>query len=303
MITKEQLLAPPVDITRLQLLEDDVTERVHKVIGELIKSRKLNIDEVAFCITYDSIAAEAQILEGGHYRIRIGRGFSNAVLHFAHWSAPRLLDRLNITKNLVELEDFLYEQWMWFTFHHEFSHIVCGHMDFLESHGMVRYAEIYGINENPDSLKVEGVSKKDAWWVVESEADSMATAFSLASLPMTKHCSLIKSQTTFETVTMYGMLVSLYFILFDCLKSSNDIRHPAPAFRKAICQPSLDKLCQQMKINGRVATEQMILADFNLLSEVLNLQIDVSPYFSAASWMYNMDALLKKMNMHRFRRQ
>ncbi|AOJ64632.1 hypothetical protein WJ32_18840 (plasmid) [Burkholderia ubonensis] len=168
---------------------------------------------------------------------------------------------------------------------------------------MVRYAEVYGDDENPDSLKVEGVDKKDAWWVIESEADSQATAFSLGSFPMTKHCGLLKRQTPFETITMHGMLVSLYFVLFDRLKSSSDMRHPAPAFRKAVCQPSLDKLCKQMRLDGQVATEKMIYADFDTLSEVLQLKIDVEPYFSAISWMFKMDALLEAMNIRRFRKQ
>ncbi|WP_368639726.1 hypothetical protein ABRZ04_12960 [Castellaniella ginsengisoli] len=303
MITKEQLSEPPVDLTRLQQLENDFSVCARSIIDTLLKSGRLKISEIDFDFTYNSLAAEAQILEIGKYRIRIGRVFSNAILHFAHWSAPRLMDRLDITKDLTELEDFLYEQWIWLTFHHELSHITCGHLDFLKTHGMVRYAEVYGDDENPDSLKVKGVDKKDAWWIVESEADSQATALSLASFPMTKHCGLLRQQTPFETITMHGMLVSLYFVLFDRLKSSNDIRHPSPAFRKAICQPSLDKLCKQMGLDGQVATEKMIYADFDILSEVLQLQIDMEPYFSAMSWMLEMDALLETMNMRRFRKE
>jgi hypothetical protein len=91
--------------------------------------------------------------------------------------------------------------------------------------------------------------------------------------------------------------------MFDHLKSKNDVRHPAPAFRKAICQPSLDKLCQQLKLDRQLATDKMIFADFELLSEVLQLQIDVAPYFAALNWMFRLDELLKKMDMRRFRKQ
>ena len=224
-------------------------------------------------------------------------------MHFATWSAPRLRDQLNLTKDLAELEGFLYEYWMWFTFHHELHHAACGHLDFLQSHGLIRYAEIYGDGESPDPLVVPGVVKQDAWWVIEAEADAHAAASSLASLSLLKHSALLQKQTPLQTISMHGMLVSMYFVLFDRLKSSNDTRHPAPAFRKAICQPSLDKLCKQMGFDVQVVTEKMIMADFALISEVLKLPIDVQPYFAAINWMFKMDSLLIKMDMRRFRKQ
>ncbi|PRC93886.1 hypothetical protein [Solimicrobium silvestre] len=94
MITKEELLTAPVDIANLQALEDDLTARARNLIDLLLKSGKLNIASLEFDCTFDDIAAEAQILKSGHYRIKIGRRFSSAILRFAHWSAPRLADLL-----------------------------------------------------------------------------------------------------------------------------------------------------------------------------------------------------------------
>ncbi|PRC93887.1 hypothetical protein [Solimicrobium silvestre] len=168
---------------------------------------------------------------------------------------------------------------------------------------MVKYAEIYGDDEVPDSLKVPGVNKQDAWWAIESEADSHAAAASLASLSLTKYRYMIAKQATSEMFSMHGMLLSFYFVLFDLLKSGNDIRHPTPVFRKAICQPSLDRLCEKMQLNPRAATEHMIMADFNVLSEVLKLKIDVMPYFDAINWMLGLDELLERMGMRVFRKQ
>jgi hypothetical protein len=303
MITKEELLSPPSDIVRLENLEHDLTGRAEMLITSLLKSPKLKISQIHFEYTLANIAADAQILETGRYRIRVGRLLSNALLHFATWSAPRLRDKLNLTQNLTELEEFLYEYWMWVTFHHELNHTTSGHLDFLQSHGLIRYAEIYGSGESPDPLVVAGVTQQDAWWAIESEADAYATATSLGSLPLLKHSGLLQKQTTLQTISMHGMLVSMYFLLFDRLKSSNDTRHPAPAFRKAVCQPSLDKLCKQMHLDVRLVTEEMIMADFALISDVLKLQIDVQPYFAAGHWMFKMDSLLEKMGMRQFRKQ
>lgn len=302
VITKEKLLEPPHDVDRLDRLEGDIAERARKFIKNIVDSRKFNINDVQLAFEYRNVSAEARILSDGNYRIRIGRPFSSAMLKFSVWSAPLLWEHLNITSRLAELEEFLYEWWMWLTLHHELSHVLCGHMDFLLSHGMVRYAEINGGDENNDSLNVDGVGKRDAWWVIESEADSQASAFALASVPLMKHRDLLKDQTTFETIAMHGTLVGLYFVLFDKLSSANDLRHPAPSFRKVICQSSLEKLCKKMQINNNLAIEAMISADFGLYRDILNIPIDLDPASEAFNWMLKMDDLLRAMNMKQFRK-
>jgi hypothetical protein len=303
MITKKELLKPPEDIGRLQRLEDNLTERARSLIDSLLKQGKLKISSIDFECVYGDVAAEARILEKGRYRIQIGRYFSNAVLNFSIWSAPSLLDHLQLTAHRDVLQEFLYEYWMWLTFHHELNHVTSGHLDFLSHHGLVRYAEIYTNNAHAESLVVPGVDTGEAWWAIESEADASATATSLTSLPLTKHGHLLRNQSISQSISMHGMLVSMYFLMFDRLKSSNDSRHPSPTFRKAICQPSLDKLCRQLQLLPEAATRQMIYSDFRVIEKIMGQTINVEPYFKALNWMLSLDELLEKMDMRKFRKQ
>lgn len=310
MISKAQLQAAPKDPATLNELEERFSDCATSLIDSLLNAPQLKVKEIDFrCVLnggttgIGGLAAEAQIINPGNYRILIGRNLSNAILNFSQWSSRRISNKLDITNNITELQSFLYDYWMWFTLHHELAHVLCGHLDLLAEHGLARYAEIYSEDEKTSQLNIPTLDTKDVWWAIESEADSIGTASSLASLNLTNHGHILSRQSANQTIAMHGLLTSLYFFMFNTLKSSGDERHPPPAFRKAICQPSLDKLCKQLGLNYQDATEQMIMSDFDNVSSVLEQQIDLRPYFEAFKWMWGLDDILQKMELKKYRKQ
>jgi hypothetical protein len=311
MIDRDLLLRPPQDIDQLFCLEDSFTNRAVALIQRLLASRRLRIDSVTFSFSLaggsagsGGISAEAGLIAPGRFEILAGRNFSSALHNFATWTAKQLQLKLPTSSATALDSTLLYDYWMWQTLHHELAHVTCGHLDYLERHGLIRYREIDATNSSRITDLPEGMDPRDVWWALECEADSYGTAFGLISLPLLSDKFRTLCATADDSIRLHGTLVSLYFYFFGALATlGKDGRHPAPAFRKAVCQPSLGGICKQLGLNYSDATLAMVLSDFSSAEALLGEKIDVRPYAEALRWMLDLDELLAKMQMQAFRKQ
>ncbi len=234
----------------LEIIDDIQSDFDIYIDNEEVKKayrKAINIKlEVKYIEGYDYHKEKAKVTKREDlYLIEIYVGLIERLYMFAEKVITEHLEMFFGDRKLYETQkyffkDFLFMTWINFIILHEWSHILCGHLDYLkikginiiEANNTVFWEDDYTNNEN--NIEFDNLELKR---IFELEADSKASTFILAYFieKLSQYNNILRIDSLNEIWKHYYYILSFLFNFLDDLRDKSKAEiystHPTPLKR------------------------------------------------------------------------